>query len=235
MNNRSLVMIAARAPISGQTKTRLGASIGMDAAATLYRAFLHDLAERFDSEHGAHTRRYDLAWTYSPPERDFRHDLEELTGRSSPCDTLFVPQDGPDWGIRQSNLLRWAHEHGYRRTVLMASDSPHLSLATIDDAFAAMESHDVVLGRVRDGGYYLIGMKGFLDVLSGVKMSTASAADGVVQSCRAQGLRIQETEPTFDIDEASDLEYLIQVLGDDPGLCPVTRATLADLGLTSSW
>jgi hypothetical protein len=75
-------------------------------------------------------------------------------------------------------------------------------------------------------------MNGFLDVLSGVKMSTASAADGVVESCRAQGLRIRETEPTFDIDEASDLEFLIQVLGDDPELCPVTRATLADLGLT---
>ncbi len=224
-------MIAARAPISGQTKTRLGDSIGMDAAATLYRAFLRDLADRFDSEDRARTRTWDLAWTYSPPEREFRYDLKEITGRPIPCNTLFVPQDGPDWGTRQANLLRWSHEHDYCRTVLMASDSPHLAWATIGDAFAALDEYDVALGRVRDGGYYLIGMVGLLDVLSGVQMSTASAADGVVEACRAQGLRIRETEPTFDIDEASDLEFLVDVLRDDPDMCPVTRATLAELGL----
>ena len=39
-------MIAARDPVPGATKTRLGAAIGMERAATLYRAFLQDLAAR---------------------------------------------------------------------------------------------------------------------------------------------------------------------------------------------
>jgi rSAM/selenodomain-associated transferase 1 len=224
-------MIAARAPIPGQTKTRLGVSVGMDAAADLYRAFLIDLANRFDTIDAAHLRRYDLAWTYSPPERDFRTDLEGLTGRSAPRGTLFVPQDGPDWGTRQSRLLRWGQEQGYDRTVLMASDSPHLSVATIAAAFDALDEHDVVMGRVRDGGYYLIGMVGFVDVLTGVRMSTASAADGVVEACHALGLSIHETEPTFDIDESSDLAYLIQAIDDDPGVCPATRAALVALDI----
>jgi len=229
--SRSLLMIAARAPVSGQTKTRLGNAIGMERAAVLYRAFLRDLADRFDSEAAAAARHYELAWTFSPPERDFATDLSEVTDRVLPTPTLCVAQDGPDWGIRQANLLRWGADHGYERTVLMASDSPHLSTAIIDEAFLVLETREIVLGRVRDGGYYLIGMRGFADILSNVPMSTASAADGVVQATCALGLSIGETVPTFDIDEASDLDLLTDVLRDDPDLCPATRQALVELDL----
>ena len=228
---RSLLMIAARAPLPGQTKTRLGGAIGMDRAAKLYQAFLRDLADRFDSEAAASIRGYDLAWTYSPPDRDFAADLAAVTGQAATAASLFVAQDGPDWGTRQANLLRWGADHGYARTVLMASDSPQLSVGIIDDAFGALDSHEVVLGRVRDGGYYLIGMRDFVDILSAVPMSTSSAADGVVQSAQALGITVGETEPTFDIDEAADLEWLIAALRRDPHLCPATRHALADFGL----
>lgn len=228
---RSLLMIAARAPIAGETKTRLGNAIGMDRAARLYRAFLRDLADRFDSEAAAASLPYDLAWTFSPPDRDFAGDLASVTGRPAPISTLFVAQDGPDWGTRQANLLRWGAAHGYDRTVLMASDSPQLAVDVIDEAFSILDKRDTVLGRVRDGGYYLIGMRGFVDILSSVPMSTASAADGVVQSALALGLTVGETPPTFDIDEASDLDLLIEALRADPDLCPAIRCALVELNL----
>ena len=41
---RGLLLIAAREPVPGLTKTRLGATIGMARAAELYAAFLVDLA-----------------------------------------------------------------------------------------------------------------------------------------------------------------------------------------------
>ncbi len=226
-------MIAARAPIAGQTKTRLGNAIGMDRAATLYQAFLRDLADRFDSEAAAASRPYDLAWTFSPPDRDFAGDLARVTGRPIPRSTLCVAQEGPDWGTRQANLLRWGTQHGYDRTLLMASDSPQLTAGVIDEAFSILDEHDTVLGRVRDGGYYLIGMRDFVDILSAVPMSTSSAADGVVESAQALGLAVGETPSTFDIDEASDLELLIEVLRGEPELCPATRCALTELGLAT--
>ncbi len=231
--SRSLLMIAARAPIAGETKTRLGNVIGMDRAATLYQAFLRDLADRFDSGAAASSRSYDLAWTYSPPDRDFAADLASLTGRPVPACTLCVAQDGPDWGTRQANLLRWGADHGYHRTVLMASDSPQLTCDVVDDAFSLLNEHDTVLGRVRDGGYYLIGMREFADILSAVPMSTSSAADGVVQSAGRLGLTVGETPVTFDVDEASDLELLVEVLRHDQALCPATRRALTHLELAS--
>ena len=44
---RGLLLIAAKEPVPGMAKTRLGATIGMERAAALYAAFLVDLAARF--------------------------------------------------------------------------------------------------------------------------------------------------------------------------------------------
>ncbi len=221
-----LLMIAARAPVAGATKTRLGNAIGMDRAATLYRAFLHDLAARFDrNDHG-----FDLAWTYSPPECDFQAILNEVTGVSSRS-ARFVPQSGPDWSVRQLNLLRWGAHEGYRRMILMASDSPHLSVSLIASGFDLLNDREIVLGRVRDGGYYLIGERGFHDVLSSVAMSTASVADDIVARSRARGLTVAELSPTFDVDERADLDELIATLRAEPALCPATWEALHQLEL----
>lgn len=221
-----LLMIAARDPVPGATKTRLGNAIGMDRAASLYRAFLRDLAAGFDREDNG----FDLAWTFSPPECDFRAVLAAVTGYVSPH-ALFVPQDGPDWGARQLNLLRWGAHQGYERMILMASDSPHLSVSLIESGFDLLTEHDIVLGRVRDGGYYLIGERGFHDVLSSVVMSTSSAADEIVRRSRERELRVAELPMTFDIDERSDLDVLVATLRSEPDRCPATWAAIDRLGL----
>jgi rSAM/selenodomain-associated transferase 1 len=224
----NLLLIAARAPVPGETKTRLGACIGMERAAELYRAFLVDLAARFTPEDG--TTRYQLGWAFTPPSCDFAATLAALI--SLPLDhVLFVPQHGADWGERQTNLLRWGAEHGYRRTVLMASDSPQLPRASIDAAFTALHSHDVVLGRVSDGGYYLVGMHGFHDVLAGVSMSTSAAADALAAQAAGLGLRLAELAPTFDVDVAADLLLLRAALDRDDAVAPVTRRALVALNL----
>lgn len=229
--HENVLMIAARAPIPGQTKTRLGKALGMDRAAELYRGFLRDLADRFEEAVSEHPGAFDLAWTYSPPEHDFRPELEALTGRVSPPSVRFVAQDGPDWGTRQTNLLRWAYDQGYTRSVLMASDSPHLPVSTALAAFSLLETSDVVIGRVRDGGYYLIGMRDFHDILTNVAMSTASAADGVIAEAERVRLSVGELPETFDIDEAADLAALTAELAAKPDLCPATRVALARRGL----
>ena len=226
--SENLLMIAARAPIPGETKTRLGRVIGMEQAAHLYRGFLIDLAARLAP--AGVGLPYDVGWTHSPPEADYPAILTELTGEDHP-DVWFIPQEGPDWGTRQDNLLRWGHDHCYAHSLLIASDSPHLPRITIEQAFAALESSDVVLGRVHDGGYYLIGLKGYADVLSGVPMSTSSAADAVVAQATGLGLRVVEMPLTFDIDEPDDLRNLVEELSPNGGDSPATWAALSQLGL----
>jgi uncharacterized protein len=226
----NLLMIAARAPRPGETKTRLGRTIGMERAARLYVAFLADLAAKLIPGGGA---GFDLAWTHSPPEVDFSAELREAVGEV-PDGVLYLPQiaDG-DWGRRQSALLRWGHERGYVRSVLIASDSPQVQPDAIAAAFAALGTHDVVLGRVYDGGYYLIGQRGFHDVLDGVPMSTASAADAVIAQATGIGLSVAEVPATFDVDVEDDLELLRTHLAACGGRdAPATWRTMRELGLS---
>ena len=141
---------------------------------------------------------------------------------------LFVPQVGDDWGIRQTNLLRWGSEHGYARTVLTASDSPQMSRCAIELAFDLLHDADVVIGRVHDGGYYLIGLRGFHDVLTGVPMSTRSAADTLVARAESMGLRVAEVPGTFDVDIEADLDLLIELLDEHPEAAHATLQALRD-------
>jgi uncharacterized protein len=227
---RGLFLIAAKEPVPGMVKTRLGASIGMAPAAALYAAFLVDLAARFtprqDEDSG-----FDVGWAFTPADVDFPSILRRIGCDPPPPAVRFVAQHGDGWDVRQANILAWGHEQGYERTVLIGSDSPQLPFAIVRDAFAALVDQDVAMGRTLDGGYYLIGMRGFHDVLSGVPMSTVSAADALATRCRDLGLRQAELPVTFDIDEERDLEHLRRALAPDGVLAPATWAALRRLGL----
>lgn len=225
----NLLLIAAREPTPGATKTRLGAAIGMERAAALYEAFVRDLADRFTPRGG--DAAHQLGWAFSPPECDFPQVIGRIAGEAAAGAACFVPQEGSDWGARQINLLRWGHEQAYERTVLIASDSPHLPVASIEAAFAALQHADVALGPVLDGGYYLIGVRGPHDVLSGVPMSTKDAASAVRERARLLGLRLVDLEPTFDIDLVDDLAHLRALLLADPAAAPATHRALHDLEL----
>ena len=230
---RGLLLIAAKEPAPGMAKTRLGATIGMARAAELYAAFLVDLAARFtpcvDGDWD-----FDVGWAFTPAEVNFASVLQRIGCAPPPPAVRFVAQHGDGWDVRQANILAWGHEQGYKRIVLIGSDSPQLPFAVVCDAFAALVDHDVAMGRTLDGGYYLIGMRGFYDVLSGVPMSTVSAADALAGRTRDLGLRLAELPVTFDIDEEHDLEHLRRALAPDGVCAPMTWVALQQLGLDSS-
>jgi glycosyltransferase A (GT-A) superfamily protein (DUF2064 family) len=227
---RGLLLIAAKVPEAGLTKTRLGVSIGMDRAAALYAAFLVDLSARFTPSR-EERRDFDFGWAYTPAERDFANVLEAIgCGRPS-TGVHYLPQFGDGWDVRQANLLQWGFDHGYERTVLTASDSPHIPLEIVREAFGSLTTHEVTLGRTDDGGYYLIGMRGYHDILTGVPMSTVAAADALVARAIGRGLHVAEVRATFDVDEESDLTRLCEELAPDGAPAPATWKALHRLGL----
>jgi hypothetical protein len=106
---RGLLLIAAREPAPGMTKTRLGATIGMARAAELYAAFLVDLAARFTPSQGE-DMGFDTGWAFTPADVDFACVLQRI-GCDSPAPAArFVAQHGDGWDLRQANILAWGHE-----------------------------------------------------------------------------------------------------------------------------
>ena len=204
----STLYLGAKEPVAGRVKTRLGAAIGMQRAADLYAAFLADLGARFRQV------PFEVAWYVSP---------RPWPGLAA---TRVLVQRGEDWADRQANLFRVAAGRG--PVVLAATDTPHLRPARVAQAFRALETNELVLGPTYDGGYYLVGMRGFHDVLSGVAMSTEAALDQICSRARASDLRVELLAPDFDVDTEADLVALARVVARRSDL-PATAAALAQL------
>jgi rSAM/selenodomain-associated transferase 1 len=219
MPDTALVIIA-RYPEAGKTKTRLARTIGHEEATRLYQAFLTDLAQRFAGG------EYHLHWIYTPPGVDFAAFVARLTPSGAHSMRCF-PQEGTDLGTRLHAAFELTHARDFQRTILIGSDSPHISMATIDRARAALDEADVVLGPAEDGGYYLIAMRRPYDVFTGIPMSTSAVMRMTIELAESQGLTVRLLEPLLDIDELPDLLRLAQLLEADCSLAPTTAAHLA--------
>ncbi|HEY7357263.1 MAG TPA: DUF2064 domain-containing protein, partial [Ktedonobacterales bacterium] len=249
---KQALFIVARLPIAGQTKTRLGAAIGADAAAALYRAFLRDLGERFTQ--AAARAGYDLYWFYAAPDGV----EEEAFAAQVPAGGMLLRQEGEDFAARLWHGFQTLAGRGYERVVVIGSDSPHLPAAWVAQAFESLATHDVVIGPAEDGGYYLLGQRvqvaptaagacgnrvpalspaarapAPVDLFSGITMSTATVCAETLARVRAAGLSVAQTPATFDIDEADDLDRLRRALREAPSAqadaAPATQALLSAL------
>ena len=216
-----VLYVIAKAPRVGLAKTRLGASIGHEEAIELYKAFLRDLGARFaDAPFG-------FGWYVTPSDA-----WPEISALAGDTERLLYQAEG-DLTDRQRELFREAERRG-ECVVLIGSDAPHLEVETIEEAFRALDHHDLVFLPTHDGGYCLIGMSGPHDeVLEGVEMSTGSELDGIITRARISGLSVKLLEPTFDVDEEEDLHLLRKLVLERDDLA-ATRETLEKLGLLES-
>ena len=123
---------------------------------------------------------------------------------------------------------------GYRKLIILASDTPHLPQDVIRSAIARLDEIDVVLGPCDDGGYYLIGLR-FCEpeLFAGISWSTAEVLDQTIGRVRDAGMTCELLPPCYDIDTREDAERLMLDLQHhdtgDPARCPRTREALAGL------
>ena len=143
MSDTALV-IMARYPENGKIKTRLAQSIGDENTQRLYYAFLTDLAQKFAGGD------CDLYWAYTPAGVDFERFIALLTRLDAAWCRSF-PQQGAELGSRLRAVFRTMYARHLQKTVVIASDSPHISWGVISQAREALNSTDVVLGPADDG------------------------------------------------------------------------------------
>lgn len=212
--------IVAKYPEPGTVKTRLGAAIGYRNAADLYRAFLVDLAKQYGDNQ--HVDNYHLHWACAPSLQP----MASVIGKGA----SLLQQRGRDFAERLFNVCVDMRSKGYRRLVISSSDSPHLPVGVVRQAFELLNRRDVVLGPAEDGGYYLIGLHlhpEAPDLFCGIPMSTATVLNDTVRRAEALGATVGMLTSTFDVDEAEDLPRLKQtLLRADVSLTPRTWEVL---------
>lgn len=224
-----LLVVFARRPVPGRVKTRLAATLGDEAAADLYAAFVEDLVAQVADP------RWQVRWEVVPPHDGFARRFGLAPGS---C----LPQQGRDLGERMLAALRRARSDGFERCVLIGSDAPQVGASHVASALDALgpagaPCADLVLGPALDGGFWLVAAAEPRDVFAGVEWSTPRALAGTLDRARARGLRTALLDPEGDVDDADDLRRLgesLRAAGDGPGprsSAPMaaTRAALARL------
>jgi rSAM/selenodomain-associated transferase 1 len=213
------LIVVAKKPEPGYTKTRLCPPFTPQEAAEFYRCLMLDtleLASRLENVH--HT----LA--YTPP------DAHSYFQSLIPNGFTLMPQLGADLGERLANALDHHFELGYRRVVIMNSDGPTLPLTHLAEAFAGLDHADITLGMGHDGGYYLIGMKRPQPALfEGIAWSTERVIPQTIAACHSLGLQVHHVPEWYDVDVETDLDRLRHDLKQDPASAPRTLAFLQQM------
>jgi len=192
------LVVMVRLPIPGLCKTRLCPPLTELQAADLYQAFLTDIGRELQSW----SAPVDI-WLAWHGEGGDAGELAALF----PEHTYLLAQQGDSLTERMTTVFEQLFERGYRRIVMRNSDSPHLPLAFLEQAFAALqqEAGSVVLGPDLDGGYYLVGLDRPAQGLFPTQMSTDSVFQQTVEAARSRQRRVVELPAFLDVDDADDL------------------------------
>lgn len=210
------LLVVAKQPLAGRTKTRLSPPLTPAEAAQLYETFLRDTL--------------DIVRDVAGVERIIAYLPEEAEDyfRTLAPDFGLLPQCGSDLGARLDNALTHCLTNDFERAVIMNSDSPTLPAEHLRQAFVALETADVVLGPCEDGGYYLIGLNGPAPrLLRDVEMSTPTVTRDTLTLAAEEGLRLTQLPAWYDVDTVVELERLRDELAILPaGRAPHTRRFL---------
>jgi rSAM/selenodomain-associated transferase 1 len=217
------IVVFAKQPLPGSVKTRLVPPFTHEEAALLYDAMLADVLEL--TARAAAALGLEPVLAVDPPHA--RHDLASR----APASFRVIAQRGPDLGSRMAHAVDEAAAAGATPILLRGSDSPALGEETLAAALAALEDSDLVVCPDRDGGYNLIGLRRPAPGLFRHPMSTASVLTDTLANAASAGLSHAVLESGFDIDVASDLQWLEEVREDARPTCPRTLDFLDSRGL----
>ena len=205
------LVVIAKAPVAGQSKTRLCPPLEPAQAATLAEAALADTLQA-------------VAWTPGAARRVLV--LEGAPGPWLPDGFDVIAQRGDSLGERLASAVTDVGEP----LLMVGMDTPQITRAQLAGALERLDEPgvDAVLGPTPDGGYWAIGLSApDPSVFDDVPMSTAQT--GAAQRARldALGLRTARLETLRDVDTFEDAIAVAT-------LAPWTRfaATLELLGVT---
>lgn len=205
------IVVFARTPLAGQSKTRLIPALGPEGAAELYAAFLEDWLPRCIAT--APTI------VYAADEH-----LDEYLKQAPWCPEVEVRrQCAGDLGVKMQHAFGETLDR-FSRVLLVGSDLPLVPQGALREALGTLEENSLAFGPCEDGGYWCVAANTVPDFL-GVRWSCEfTLADTLLRNPNA-GL----TSAHGDVDTPEDLRRLRKTLREEPSLAPATVKALQAL------
>lgn len=192
------LIVFVKNPIPGQVKTRIARTVGDAKALEVYQHLLA-YTQKLASEFTGHCAVY-----YG----DF---VNADDGWNS---FVKYQQVGVDLGERMQNAFDEQFRAGVGKVVIIGSDCFDLTSSHIHNAFAALDTVDVVIGPATDGGYYLLGMNQLQPFLfQNMPWSQPELRQLTELAILQHGLTYAQLDELTDIDEWTDYEAYVQKTG----------------------
>ncbi|MCP3676887.1 MAG: glycosyltransferase [Deltaproteobacteria bacterium] len=208
MSRENALVVMMKYPEPGRVKTRLAPPLTGVEASRLYRCFIEDTFERIMplAQCSDADERVSIHSAFTPLEK--RGDVTKLL----PAWIPLILQRGGDLGERLGNIFSDLIVSGYKRVVVIGSDSPDIPLAYIEYAFILLREKPgmVVLGPSEDGGYYLIGMDRANKVpFEKISWGGDTVLRETIKRCGKGDIEVSLLPEWRDVDTIEDLEPLI--------------------------
>ena len=194
--SKNRIIVFVKNAVLGKAKTRLAKTIGDEEALNVYLELLEitkNEVSKLDVE-----KEVWYAWNIG------KNDIwDKVTFEKK------VQIDG-DLGAKMKDAFKKGFEDKCDKIVLIGSDCPTLTSSIMEQAFEKLNTHDVVFGPSKDGGYYLIGMSSFKpEVLENINWSTELVMNQTQQRAEEHKISLAKLEHLNDIDNEQDWnEYL---------------------------
>jgi rSAM/selenodomain-associated transferase 2/rSAM/selenodomain-associated transferase 1 len=118
-----------------------------------------------------------------------------------------VPQGDGDLGERMHRAANDALVRGAQAVVIVGADCPDLDVAAVAHAFDQLQTHSLVFGPARDGGYYLVGLRAHTPHLfEGISWGTDTVLAASLAKAHERGIQPFLLPELSDIDAPHDLE-----------------------------
>ncbi|MEX0777781.1 MAG: TIGR04283 family arsenosugar biosynthesis glycosyltransferase [Phycisphaeraceae bacterium] len=191
------LLIFGRFPEPGRAKTRLIPLLGPTGAALLHQQLLRIALDTVRRLRGRRNVMMEVLSTGAATSQ-----MASLFG----TDLAYRDQGEGDLGQRLRHAALQALTEGAERIVLIGTDCPLLDTDRLDQAFAALDDHDVVIGPALDGGYYLIGVKSdHAELFTGIAWGGPTVLAQTLEACRQLGLHSALLPALPDVDTPDDL------------------------------
>jgi glycosyltransferase A (GT-A) superfamily protein (DUF2064 family) len=128
-------------------------------------------------------------------------------GATPDVDVKVMAQPEGDLGQRMRATMTALFARGAPAVALIGSDVPHITAATIAEAFALVgrDPDALVLGPAADGGYYLVAAQRMPDVFSGIEWGSGQVLAQTERAAAARQFRVHHLATVADVDTADDL------------------------------
>lgn len=190
------LIVFSKAPAPGQVKTRLIPALGEDGAARLHQDMLEQKLRLVTENQIA---AIDL---YCSP--DLHHPyFQEIASRFN---IDLHTQIGDDLGERMANAMQTTLST-HSLAMIIGTDCPPLDRIYLRDAFQALaDGSDAVVGPATDGGYVLLGLRRFDNMLfTGIDWGTNMVYRQTKTRLEQLGFPHVELDTLWDIDRPEDL------------------------------